>query len=180
MVSDLFAGVEVFREQGRRHHQGVAGVGKSFTGGAIGRKLAGRLQINTRQIEQSVGIFGVIEPAEEDRTRIARAGQRLGMQVVGDPSSQPLPYLRRRLWSFLGRHLAIVEHLGNLEPGFGRPPHVVDFGKLFEVQCPFLDVGRVTLHAVPIQNRADLTPELFPELLKSRRLVAQADFWNKH
>ena len=30
-----------------------------------------------------------------------------------------------------------------------------------------------------VQDRADLTPELFPKLFKSHRLVAKADLWNQ-
>ena len=94
MVGDLLAGVEVLREQGRRHHERVAGVGKSLAGGAIGRKLAGGLQIDARQIEQRVRVLGIAEPAQHDRPGVAGAGERLGLQVVGDPAPQPLAAVR--------------------------------------------------------------------------------------
>ena len=162
MVGDLLAGVEVLREQGRRHHERIAGVGKTLAGGAIDGKLAGGLQIDARQIEQRVRVLGVAEPAQHDRPGIAGAGERLGLQVVGNPAPQPLPALGRRLGSFLRRHLAVVEHLGDLEPRLGRAPHVVERRELLEVERPFLHVGRVTLHAMLVQDRADLAPELLP------------------
>ena len=49
MAGDLLAGIEVLREQGRRHDERVAGIGESLTGGPIGGKLAGRLQIDAGQ-----------------------------------------------------------------------------------------------------------------------------------
>ena len=58
----LFAGVEILSQQTRRHDKGIARVGESFPGRAIGRKLTDRTQIDSRQIADRVRVFGVVEP----------------------------------------------------------------------------------------------------------------------
>ena len=47
---DLLGGIQVLSQQGGRHHQSLAGIGKPLSGGSVDGKLPGRLQIHPQKV----------------------------------------------------------------------------------------------------------------------------------
>ena len=68
--SHVLGGIEIFAEQGRRHDEGVAGVGEAFAGRAVGGELAGGIEGDAGEVAQGVGVFGVVEASQDDRAGI--------------------------------------------------------------------------------------------------------------
>ena len=72
---DLLGGVEVLGDQRGRHGERVTGVGEAFSGGAVGGKLFGRVEgWDAGEVPDGVGVFGVIEAAQDDGPRVSGAG----------------------------------------------------------------------------------------------------------
>ena len=107
VIGNLFGGVEVLRHHRRGHDQGVAGVGKTFAGGAIGREFAGWLQRwHTGEIAHGEGVFGVVQAAQDDRAGIAGACFSGLAQSAAHPCQQPISLGDGRLRHHLRRHLS--------------------------------------------------------------------------
>ena len=75
MTSDLFAGIEILRQQRRRHRKRIASVCKTLARGTVGGEFASRIEVHARQITDRVGVFRIVQPSQHDGTRIARARQ---------------------------------------------------------------------------------------------------------
>ena len=117
MGGDRLSCVEVFREQRRRHDERRAGVGESFAGGAVDRKLARRREgRQASQIADGVRVFGVAQPAENDAARIAGIGARFRIEISPHPLAQRFSLVGRGLLGVLGRHFPLIEHLRDLLP----------------------------------------------------------------
>jgi len=150
MLGDRFCSIEVFPDQGWRHDQRGSGIGEAFSCGAIGRKFFGWLDVSQEgKVFDRVGVFGVIESSQQDRTRVA--GVALGLK--GQPSFHPADgdqaigfgglrflfgwhLLRLKLFEYPlnGSGIALdgipVGPLGQVDIGFG-PFGVVAFGAVF-------------------------------------------------
>ena len=166
MIRDLLAGVEVLREQRRRHHERVAGVGESLAGGTIDGKLAGRLQGRRPADRASVYVYSAL------KSRRSTTGPGSPRWRATRPSDSRQPRLRSRcrrsgdrLRCLLGRHLTVVEHLGDLEPRPWSSAGRRRSSRTVRGRASLLHVRRVTLHAALVQNRADLACKLGPKLL---------------
>src|SRR5262249_7757748 len=81
------------------------------------------------------------------------------------------------LGGVFGWHLAVVEHLGDLDPGAGRAADVFELFKLLEVERALLLVGRVALHAAFVEDRTDRAYEVSRELLERDGLVGAGFGW---
>ena len=150
MLGDRFCSIEVLSDQGWGHDQGGSGIGKAFSSGAIGREFFGRLDVlQEGKVFDRVGVFGVIEPSQQDRTRVA--GIALGLK--GQPSFHPADgdqaigfgglrflfgwhLLRLKLFEYPLNRSGIaldgipVGPLGQVDIGLG-PLGVVAFGAVF-------------------------------------------------
>ena len=150
MLGDRFCSIEVFTDQGWRHHQGGSGIGKAFSSSAIGWEFFGRLDVlKEGKIFDGVGVFGVVEPSQQDRTRIAG----VALSLKGQPSFHPADgdqaigfgglrllfgwhLLRLKLFEYPlnGPGIALdripVGPLGQVDVGLG-PFGIVAFGAVF-------------------------------------------------
>ena len=97
MPDDPLGPVQVLSQQGGRHHQSLAGVGKPLPGGSVDGKLAGRLQIHPQEVPQGVLILGVAQAAQHHPAGISRSGSRLGLQQPPSPFQDPKPLGGARL-----------------------------------------------------------------------------------
>ena len=152
MPGDFVAGIEVFSQEGRRHHQRVAGVGEALARCPLGGKFPRRVKRHAGQVTDREGVLGVVQPSQYHWPRISRPSQRLGVQILIDPGPQRLPLCSRRLRRFLRRHFAVVEHLDHLQPRL-RP--LADRGKgreLLEIQLANLLLRRVAAQAIAAQQ----------------------------
>ena len=96
MAGDLLRRVEVLRDQRRRHHQRVAGVGEPFARRAVDGELAGRVErVDAGQVAERVGVFGVVEPAEDHPPGVAGPPGRLGREEAAGPIAGAGPARRR-------------------------------------------------------------------------------------
>ena len=110
-------GVEVFGHERRRHDERLARVRKTFARATVGRKLLGRIErVDTGEVADRVGVFGVVEPAEHDAAGVARPGAGLGFEEVVEPLPDLGPLLVGRLVGLRRRHLPGRHHLGHPLP----------------------------------------------------------------
>ncbi len=156
MLGDLFPGIEILCEQGRGHNQRRAGVREALARGTVGRELFRRVERDSGQIANRVGVLGIVQPPQHDRARIPGAGQRLGVQIPLDPAAQLLPLFGRWLFGVLGGHFAIVEHLCHFEPNPGLPADISQACELLQVQFSFGTRRGVTIETVCRQQRVRL------------------------
>ena len=155
VLRDVFARVEILRQQRRRHNQRVASVREPFARRAIDRELFGRIERrHAGQIADGVGVFGIAQPPEHDWPRIARARQRLGVEIPLDPASQLLALLDGRLLRVLRRHLAVIEHLDDLEPSARPASDVIELREAFEIEFTLLLRRRVTVQTKLLHQRS--------------------------
>ena len=153
VTGDFLARVQILREQGRRHDESVSGVRETFASRAVLREFACRIQVDVRQITHGIGVLCIAQSPQHDRSRVAGAGVRLGVEIAVDPDSQQFPLFDRRLAGALGGHLAIVEHLGDFLPDAGRPPHVADRGEPLKIELALHFLCRMTIQAESGEQR---------------------------
>ena len=82
MRGDLPRGVEVFREQVRRHKQRFPGVGKPFAGDRVFQKSLRRPQVDAGQITNRVVVFRLSQTPHQHQPRISCTVLRVCQQVV--------------------------------------------------------------------------------------------------
>jgi len=95
-------GVEILGHQRRRHHEGLPGVGEALAGGAVHRKLPGRVERGqASEITDGERVFGVREPAQNHPAGIARLLGRFGRQRFlheSEPTTMPVMASAQYLW----------------------------------------------------------------------------------
>ena len=86
MGGDVFGGLQIAIDQRRRHGETIADVREAFAGRAVRGELLRRVEIDAGEIAERVRVFGVVEPAENDPSRIAvPPGRLLAEQAAGGP-----------------------------------------------------------------------------------------------
>ena len=177
VLGNGLAGVEILLQQAGRHDQGVAGIGESFPGRAVGGELPGRVQGDPRQVANGVGVLGIVEPSQHHRPRVPGVGQRLRPKIALRPLQQDLPLLRPRLAGSLRGHLPLLQHFDHLEPGPGVPPHLGQGGEPLQVEFPRPQRGRMAPLAELTDQRAHLSIVLESERLEGLGLLARGQQW---
>ena len=154
MPRHLLRRFEVLRQQRRRHDQCRTHIGEAFARRAIDRELAGRIERrHSGQITERVGEFVIGQPAEHDRPRIARIGQRDLIERRSHPADQLSFLFHRELLGILRRHLAQCELLLHMFPNIRLPLDLLQRSEALQVELSFLLLSRMTSHAVLAQQR---------------------------
>ena len=170
MGSDPLGGIEVLRKQRGRHHQGVAVVREAFSRGAVGGELAGRVEWHAGQVADGIGVLGVVEPPEHDWTGVPRSREGFGLEVPREPVAKRPTFSGRHPPRFVRGHLAVVEHLGDLEPDARGLAHVTQCSEPLKVKIPLRRLGRVAFQAIPRQERPRRAHVFSGDLLQQRRI----------
>ena len=156
MAGDFLGRIQVLRHQGRGHHQRVAHVHEPLAGSGIGRKFPDRVQrIQARQIADRKRVFGVVQPAQHHRPRIARPRPGHFIQQGVDAFHQLLPFLRGGLRFALGRHLAIRDLLQRLQPRFRLFEYLGGQGELLQIEIALVLFRGMALEAISGYQRFD-------------------------
>ena len=156
MPSQGLRSVEVFGHERRRHDERLARVRKAFACAAVGRKLLGGIErINTGEIADRVGVFGIIEPAEHHAAGVARPGAGLGLEEVVEPLPDLGTLVVARLVGLGRRHLPAGHHLGHPLPDLHLMANGVERTDTREVDVPFLHVAGVAVLAILLDQRHD-------------------------
>lgn len=149
---DFLSGVEVLGEERGGHDEGVSGIGEAFAGGAIDGELAGGIEIDTGEIADGVGVFGVAESAEDDGTGISCIGVGFGGEVLVDPFADFAFLFGGQGFGVLGGHFLMVDQFGGFLPDLGGLADFVDGGEAVEYEISLGIVGGVTLEAGLLEN----------------------------
>ena len=169
VISDVFRRVEILRHERWRHHKRVADVHEAFARGGIDRKLLRRIErLHAGQITNRVSVLRVVQPSQNDRSRIAGTSQRRLVQGAVHPRQQFLTLGHGHLRLFLRRHLAQGNLLDHALPHLRVLHDVRERLEAFEVEIALLFLGRVTAEAILLQRRLDGTGELLVELGEAR------------
>ena len=107
---------QILFQEGGRHHQRFAGVVKARRVGRIDRKLAGRADVNARQIADRVVVLGIAETPRQHDAWVAGIAAGFVFADGMEPIDGRAPLLRHRMPRSLRRHLLRFETLQYLAP----------------------------------------------------------------
>ena len=96
---------------------------------------------DARQVLDRVGVFGIRETAEHDRTWVAGVGDRDLLERLMRPIKQHLLRGRRERLLLLRRHLAAGDLLQHRFPDLRGTTNIGDGRKLFQVDVTLLLLG---------------------------------------
>ena len=173
MAGDVLGGVQILRDERRRHHQRIAGVREPFARRAVDRETRAPGPANRRRSGR--GACRCIRHCSAGAAR--RAPDRPPepsprRRDTPHPVPEPVRLGVGRLSRLLRRHLAVVEHLGDLLPGPSIGPHAPERVEPLEIQVAFLLVGRMARQAELFQERARGRFELPGHAIERRRFAA--------
>lgn len=164
MGSDLFAGSEIFGDQGGGHHQRVSGVHETLAGGTVpGEFPSGIEGIDPREISDGECIFGVVEASQDDRARVSSAGFRGLIECSLNRVEKSLAIGRCRLRLISRGHLAERELFDRGLPDLGMLHQLAQRCDLFEVDIAFVFFRGMATQTIFFDHRAD-------RLVKNRRV----------
>ena len=163
MGGDVLGGVEVLAQQGRRHHQRVAGVGEPLAGGAVLGELA-RGSRSTPVRSRIVRVYStLLSRRMHDPARVAGGLVGLEVEIAADPAAEHPAILGLRLAGLRRRHLPLVEHVGDLLPGRHPATGLGHRGEPLEVDVRLGLLAGVALEAEAMDQRTDVLPEFAVE-----------------
>ena len=156
MAGHGLRGIEILRDQRRRHHERLSRVRKPLARARVRRKLLRRIEGgHARQVADRPSVFGVVEPAEDDAARVAGVRDRLGGEKRPQPLSQQVPFGIGRLLGVGRRHLAVVDNLGHPLPDLDLLPHVGGRAERGQVDVPLDRIAGMAFVAITGHERSD-------------------------
>ena len=163
MACEILRGIQILREQRRRHHQCRTRVGESLASRAINGKLLRRIERRDAcEVTNRVSVFHVRQTPKHHRAGITSAGERDVIQRALHPVREQLHLLGRRSRFPFRRHFVVANLFQRTLPHHRVALHEFESREALHTEITLLLLGRVAGDAVFLQHRLNgLAKHLF-------------------